>query len=321
MTEPKGPPPSKHHYVPVFYLKGFTADGRRDTQVYVLDLKTRRQWSTKPENAACEKGYNTVGMKDGGDPESWEKAMASLEGVLAPVLARTIENQSLPEGEDFDLLLNLIALMVLYSPSLRTFSQRMADDMVRQAAQDIVATPEAYERLVRKVRAEDKEMPIFPYEGMKKFLQNGCDFDVNLGPNSNYHLGTMAHLSKFLVPYLAERHWSLVVATADAPDLICSDNVVSISPIAGSCSTGELGFAAKETFLFFPLNRRMAMVGSYEGFTLPNPMKASTVALVNSSTARHADRFLFSPSPDFVWRDANNEIRDAAYLLANLPRS
>ncbi len=44
MTEPNGPTPRKHHYVPVFYLKGFTADGDRDTHIRVLDAKERQRW-------------------------------------------------------------------------------------------------------------------------------------------------------------------------------------------------------------------------------------------------------------------------------------
>ena len=38
----------KHHYVPQFYLAGFTATGNKDGQLWVFDKETGRNWPKTP---------------------------------------------------------------------------------------------------------------------------------------------------------------------------------------------------------------------------------------------------------------------------------
>lgn len=51
------PKSKKHHYIPVFYLKGFTDD---NDQFYVYDKKTGKIWQSSPDNSFFEKYRNTA---------------------------------------------------------------------------------------------------------------------------------------------------------------------------------------------------------------------------------------------------------------------
>ncbi len=55
--------PRKHHYVPQFYLQGFTVDGKGDGQLWVLDQKTGRQWQSTAKSSARQTDLYRVELK------------------------------------------------------------------------------------------------------------------------------------------------------------------------------------------------------------------------------------------------------------------
>ena len=307
--------PRKHHYVPQFYLRGFAVDGKRDGQLWVLDKKAGRQWESTVEKSARQTDLYRVELKDGGDPASLEKILSVIEGMFAPILQQTIETQTLPEGQPFELLLNMVGLMALRVPLLNSFSKHIGSDLLRQLIRDLVATPESWKAVDDGVRAARTEVPEASYEEMKQFVESGeYSIDVDLGQNWLPRL--MIDASRSMQSHLSRRRWYITVVAPDAPDLICSDNPVSLTLTPMSISSQHAGFAMPGTLLLFPLSRRMALVGSFEGIMLPNPASEKTVALINGATARSAERFLFTPKSDFVWRDRKKRVRHTADLLA-----
>ncbi len=238
-----------------------------------------------------------------------------IEGKLAPILQQTIERQSLPEGQDFEVLLNMVALMALRVPSLISYSKRIGSAVARQLTRCVAATPEAWKTVSDRMRAEGIESPEVPYEEMRQFVESGkYSIDVDLG--QNWLPQMMIDASGRILFHLARRRWYITVVAPDAPDLICSDNPVSLSLTPMSASSQNVGFAVPGTLLLFPLNRRVALVGSFEGNMLPSPASEKTVALINAATGRSAERFLFSSKPDFIWHDRKKRVRHAADLLA-----
>ena len=320
MTETTKPTPKQHHFVPTFYLKGFTRDGESSTQLYVLDQQTRQQYPTRPGKTARQRDYYRIERTDAGDPTSLEKTLAGLEGMLATALEETIRSQTLPKGRDLDLLLNLVALMAIRVPAVRSLSTRVTKARYEKMMHDTVATPEAWEAVIAGMKADGAKVPHKSYKEMKRSVE-GHHYRLTVDIPQNDHIETMISLSEQLFPYLAERNWYLTVAMPDAPDLICSDNPVSLSATPRCPSPSEIGHAVRGTVLSFPLNRRMALIGTFEAIEFPSTMSERMVALANGASGRNAERFLFSSGPDFVWLDKNERIRHTADLLAKLHRA
>ena len=177
-------------------------------------------------------------------------------------------------------------------------------------------TPEKWEALLSRMRAAGVEMPEEPcYEGMKAFVESD-DYTLEVDLGQNWLPRFMIEASERMLFYLSRRHWSLNVVATDAPDLICSDNPVSLTETPASPAPGMLGFASFGTMLLFPLNRRMALVGTFDGSRLPSPAEERIVALINGATGRYAERFLFSSTPGFPWLDRKQRVRAAADLVA-----
>lgn len=53
-------PPRQHHYVPAFYLAGFTAGGTKDGKLFVIDRKRATTYETTPRNAAKSRDFYAV---------------------------------------------------------------------------------------------------------------------------------------------------------------------------------------------------------------------------------------------------------------------
>jgi len=102
---------TKHHYVPVFYLKGFTdAEG----YFYVYDKLTKNTWKSKPENAFFENHRNTGSLQyQKGDyvftSDGLEKAFADVDNAAAKVIQLIKKSRA----ED-DILSTEILLQVKY---------------------------------------------------------------------------------------------------------------------------------------------------------------------------------------------------------------
>jgi hypothetical protein len=69
--------PRKHHYVPQFYLAGFTDDGTLGGSLHVTDRTRRKVWPSNPKNAAHQRDFHKI---EGTDPMIVEKLLGQCEG-------------------------------------------------------------------------------------------------------------------------------------------------------------------------------------------------------------------------------------------------
>src|SRR5437764_8841530 len=95
--------PVKHHYVPQFYLAGFTASGQRDDILHVLDKRLRRTWKARPRGVGFEEDFYSIDATApgaDGDDAVIEKKLSVLEGKWSAALKSTIDNRRLPQDDD-----------------------------------------------------------------------------------------------------------------------------------------------------------------------------------------------------------------------------
>jgi hypothetical protein len=137
-------PPRKHHYVPKFYLAGFTNTGRPDGRFYVLDKNQKKQWVDSPRDTAHKRDYHAVDLGPNVDRMIVEKKLAIIEGQQSAVLQSIIDAQALPheETEEFAELMGFIALMVVRVPSIRNTVSKFIDDISKKELFATFSTPQ-----------------------------------------------------------------------------------------------------------------------------------------------------------------------------------
>jgi hypothetical protein len=71
-----------HHWVSQTYLARFTADGRKNSRLFVVDLGQRKVFSTTPVNVCKQRDFNRV-ESDELAPDALEVGLSKFEGLLA----------------------------------------------------------------------------------------------------------------------------------------------------------------------------------------------------------------------------------------------
>jgi len=93
----------KHHYVPKFYLEGFTREERGSLVVY--DRARKQYRSQKPVNILHIRDYYALEQEDGTLNYDIEKAFSQIEGAAKAIIVKLDEGGSLTDVERLELAL------------------------------------------------------------------------------------------------------------------------------------------------------------------------------------------------------------------------
>ena len=129
--------PRHHHYVPQFYLAGFTATGTINGTLHVLDREQQKSWPSTPRATAHARDYHAVDLGLGQDPMFVEKTMAVCEGKWATVLKAVVEGRALPQDDSLGDLLAFVAFLTVRVPRIRN---QVTDFIDRASKAELRAT-------------------------------------------------------------------------------------------------------------------------------------------------------------------------------------
>lgn len=309
--------PRKHHYVPQFYLAGFTRSGTKDGELYVFDLKRRKQWKSSPANVAHERDYYAIDTGVEADRNGVERAFSMVESECAAVVESIIRSGTLPRGRDFDVFLNFVAMMAVRVPHMRNTLNDFTGRIANHTVWHWFNTPDGRKQYEEAVRAQGRELSEDEYETTAKLYNEGA-FTIGLDQTSN--ISYVLQMVDIILSLLAKRKWTLWFTADDAPDLICSDLPVLLSWTKRGAEAYSPAFGTANTTLSIPINRRIVAVSSFEGQPAFAAMPAVAVAAINALSVKFATQ-LYSADAEFVWRKHGKDIVNGAELFALLRQS
>ncbi|MBZ0102684.1 MAG: DUF4238 domain-containing protein, partial [Thermoanaerobaculia bacterium] len=292
-----------HHYVPGFYLAGFTPSGRRDDFLWVHDRQEGRQFRARPDATGFENDFYRVDL-DGLPPDAVERdVLARFDDEGADVLARIARDRALPTGKELEALVRFIAISIVRTPGFRKFFLRSKEEMARFHLRFTLAHPQAYEAFKKDMEREGK--PIreeMNRETLLAFIDEPSRYQIVFDPI--VAIRNLLEMHEALFPVIAARTWSLFEAGED--DFIASDNPVSV--VATSPDAGPFfGFGVKETEITFPLSRSLALVGSFHDQGVVSRIERKLVGLLNRRTLDSAQRFVYSSGPRYLVSASNHD--------------
>lgn len=278
-----------HHYVPEFYLSGFTATGSSTEFLFVHDLQTGRVWRQRPREVACERDFYRVDLEQGA-ADAVEQALAEFESSAAQAIVRIRTAWQLPEGGDFELLMNFVALQTTRVPQFRRMFERNKAHLARSRVKFAVSNPDVYRRVVDDLRQEGQEPPPgLTREDLVQAIDDEERFPIQIPREASVR--NMMEMAEALLPVLAERKWSLLVAPDDAP-FVCSDCPVALVPTKPG--RGFMGFGSGNTEILMPLDRRVALVGSWDDEGRTVAVNPDQVVAFNRRLIDRAERFVYA---------------------------
>lgn len=307
--------PRKHHYVPQFYLSGFTAEPG-SSRLHVLDKEARRSYPSRINDAACERDFYIVEVEDEGDPFAVEKFFSTIEASGAEALRFIIEHRSMPDGELYRKFIAFLAVMTIRGPGVIDMIEKPFAQIIKSMLWYATSSKEAFEKFIADGNPEGKaQIEGMTFEEARDFIRSD-KYTVSMGQNFKLSLlFTMLEPAELL---LAARNWSVVTAADDAPEFICSDRPSTLcwtTPVPGPIG---LALGMQNTTAMFPLSRRLALLGLFEKVTVPPALNAKAVGVLNMYTAMYAKRFVYSGTDDFTVTLADGSAADRAGFLSTV---
>ncbi|WP_171985038.1 DUF4238 domain-containing protein [Janthinobacterium sp. LM6] len=214
----------RHHYVPKFYLRGFSQDKK---SINLLHVKSGKKILGVSLKSQCYRDYFY------GKEDTHEKALGILEGVAAESLRRMVDARRPPSPHEQDFHTILIFLVV---QSFRTGYQ-------------VDAVNEMTDKLLKHLLKE---------EAMAK----SPDLDMSKLTISMKNASNMNVKSAFIsYPLLIDLHWLLVKAVDDDEFVTSDTPVVFVNPLMGGINgMANVGIACKGLLLLFPLTPRWSLL-------------------------------------------------------------
>lgn len=296
----------RHHYLPRFYLAGFTDTGTKDGQLTVFHLLEHHTFRTRPDNVGVESHFNRVELP-GVEPDAIEKALAPVEGRMAAVLREIVATERLPEGEDMAVLLNLVALMHVRNPGSRESIATSEEQLMRVVADLMISTPEIYESTVRGAREAGVDVPgDVSFEQMRDYVRRS---ELELERATTREVFREIEALDPVIHALADRKWSLLVSAEEEAEFICCDHPVALTwQDRAPHPLYPPGLGLKNTLVVVPLTKKLCLWSLCDGpHGTTVPVTADIVSTANRIVLTCAQRFAYAASEQapIQWDDGH----------------
>lgn len=287
--------PRAHHYVPQFWLAGFTDTGEKDGRLWVTDLKRKKQWQSNPENAGHRRDFYRLSDEAAKDPVAVERLFSRIEGEFAPLLRTLDKGPRAPHASKWEYLFTYMAVQWVRVPSFRPTVLQIADGIHRRYFEEALRSPEAWATCLKKCGIAP-DAPGADYEAMVEF-ERGHNYTLSAEPDWYLYRGLRS--VEHIASTLSERCWGASVSVPGG--FIGSDNPVVMDGPKG----GLVGFKNAE-IVQFPVSRHVLLFGSARK---PKPLPATyrIIAAFNTFMMMTADEQVYSHTPDFYWLDENGK--------------
>lgn len=280
----------RQHFVPQFYLGGFTDTGNKRGKFWVYDRDAELCGRSSPKLVAHTTDFNL--LTGGSDPMAFEKRLSAFESKTATVLQNIRGSGKIPPDEDFSYVLNLIAMLWCRNPRMRNSQLRMRERVARISLDLLASNRPLYESHTRSGKASGHIKPDNDLSYEEFSASKVDEYEIEFPPDATFdaELSTLDSTNQLF----GSRYWSLLVAASNAPDFVCCDHPVSIWP-KPSLSARFVGAATRYTECFFPLASRLALVGVFEDpYKEVFEVNAEGVARVNRATFHCAERYIYT---------------------------
>ncbi|MGB6144181.1 MAG: DUF4238 domain-containing protein [Rhodanobacter sp.] len=313
-------PAHNHHFLSQCYLRGFTDNGSKKSKLIGVDRETGKSFATTPRNVGSLRDFNRIDA-EGIDPDALENSLSEFEAGAAQAL-RALAERAKFEGEVLDNVLTLAGLLHVRSPGQREHWRKFQAQVAERIMDITLATPERWENQLRQMREAGQELKgDTSYENAKRFFDSKA-YTIDVA--REHHIRMEFVGLDAVMPFLMQRRWLLLEATADTGPFVTSDHPVNLSwkepESVPPFHRNHPGHGMKETRVWFPVSKDLGMIGEFEGREGRHKATKQVVAAMNSMTISFSQRQFYAPNLGFPIVGPNGEIHDGRHLLNALGR-
>ncbi|MFH2144830.1 MAG: DUF4238 domain-containing protein [Candidatus Omnitrophota bacterium] len=280
----------KHHYIPVFYLKGFT-DTASGSCLWVYNKNGEKIFASTPKGIAYENDYFSFIDKSGGkDSESFENWIAGVENATSRTINKICSRDilTIEEKKSFAIF---VAMMLLRTPNSRKNIEDMYAQMRKQQSIHLASNRKAFESMIERYQQKTGQNISVDIEELRKSI-------INFDEHFTITVETLASLQMIipLMQDLASVFWRMkwvFLKTKGDHKFLTGDNPLSygtpnlIYPV---------GLGHVDIQVTLPLSKEIAAFGSWQLREDCKYVQASNqdVKGINRNTVISAHRFVFA---------------------------
>lgn len=287
MSDPPTPEVKDQHYIPKFYLKGFT-DKQRNLWVCEKFKPIR---ASKPKHEAHRPDYYTH-AEEGQRDETAENILKEVESRVAPIVRKLANPQDVPTPENASHLIMFVAFMFARVPSWREHLDKMAAEIATDTQLRIARDKEKFHKSCEDFERSTGKSLGMDYEKMRQYILNG-EFEI-VQASVAFNLGAMFNSAFTILGELGNYGYQRLYAPEGVFFLTSDSPVYTIQPDGKGQATIGMGFGWPGVEVYFPLNKRTCLrmkKGIQLGGRLVDKRR---VEQINDLTMATAARYLYS---------------------------
>lgn len=249
--------PKRHHFLPEFYLNGFTRDGL----LWLYDRERKQYRCQTPHNTAIIRYYYAFENEKGEKDYSVEQFLSVIEGKAKAAISK-LEARDVITPEERLHLAQFIAFLMVRSPKFHRVVNEMADAAAKQIVKHAIPTVEAAGELVRQHSQKTENEEITP-ESMFEFIH---DEKFKMVMNRDFVISAMLDQAEKVTLEIAMMDW-LVVHTDRRSAFITTDEPIGFIVPDEFRRSGEpvLGLGSHKITKIVPLSRSVALLIGHHG--------------------------------------------------------
>jgi hypothetical protein len=283
------PKPKRHHFVPEFYLFGFTRDG----MLSVYDREKNEFRRQPPKNTAVIGHYYAFINNEGETDYSFEGALSQIEGLGKAAITKLNAGEDISPEERVNLAY-FIALLFSRTPKFEREIEQIADSAAKLTMKHMFQTAEA-------VEAHFAAMGRDRSYSAKDFLDFIHDEKYSLVGNRNITIRTMLQQMPEVASMLACMDW-LVIHTSSEHAFITGDSPFALLLTDEQRKSGApVGLGSPTITKAIPLTRTTALLVGRQGLGFGHADGSrDLVRVVNVGVAAECEQYVFGPDEALV---------------------
>ena len=275
------------HYIPKFYLKGFT-DSNSVLWVYE---RFKPPKASSPKGEAHKPDYYTH-AEQGQRDETAESELEAIESRAAPVVRKLANHHFVPSPEQMGHLYLFVALMFARVPSWRGALDQYLAQFARDTQLSNAKDRDRFHKQCAEFEKNTGKSLGMDYEELRQYILRG-EYEI-VQESAAFNLGAMFK-SAFTVAGELANYGHEVLYAPEGEFFLTSDSpVFTLQPDGAGQANIGMGFGHSGVEVYFPLNKRACLrlkkgIGpSAVGITSPS------IGQINRVTMANATQYLYS---------------------------
>ena len=254
MSGPHLTGPKRQHFVPKFYLEGFTHLG-------VLNVFDRTDGAMRSQ---LPKDTNVVGhlytFQDNHDRRRYdlEAMFCYYEGKAAPIIRKLAQRERI-DIDEREYLTAFIALAAVRTPAAIAEAQNVHAGFVKARSTLLLSDEKEVLTALRKMEGPDADETTLRKHAhdVAKMVRDDA-FTVDVDPA--FALGKSLRLFDVIAKSLFTRDWMALYSPSEEHSFLTTDSPVILTPTCSSVRHSPIGYGSPHAQILFPLTHDSALV-------------------------------------------------------------